>query len=94
MERFSKEQEDALQLLSSLQELDFSCFKDLHQLPAGMSNLTSLKKLTIYECPALSSLPKDGLPKSLQELNVGLCSNQQIRQECRGLEGTIPKIVL
>ncbi|XP_044446238.1 putative disease resistance protein RGA3, partial [Triticum aestivum] len=80
MERFSKEQEDALQLLSSLQELDFSCFKDLHQLPAGMSNLTSLKKLTIYECPALSSLPKDGLPKSLQELNVGLCSNQQIRQ--------------
>ncbi|KAI4969031.1 hypothetical protein ZWY2020_046361 [Hordeum vulgare] len=36
MERFSKEQEDALQILSSIQELEFSNFIDLQQLPAGL----------------------------------------------------------
>nr|UBY07307.1 NBS-LRR disease resistance protein [Dasypyrum villosum] len=92
MERFSKEQEDALQLLSSLQELEFLSFKDLQQLPAGLRNLTSLRKLSFYCCPAVSSLPNDGLPESLQELySRGSCS-KELKQYCRGLEGTIPKI--
>ncbi|KAI4969026.1 hypothetical protein ZWY2020_046356 [Hordeum vulgare] len=46
MERFSKEQEDALQLLSTLQELEFWDFQYLQQLPAGLRNLTSLKILS------------------------------------------------
>ncbi|VAH39742.1 unnamed protein product [Triticum turgidum subsp. durum] len=86
MERFSKEQEDALQLLSSLQQLHFSCFQKLQQLPAGLHNLTSLKELMIYDCPAISSLPKDGLPKSLQKLWVSNCGNQELIQQCRGLK--------
>uniref|UniRef100_A0A8R7VDJ8 AAA+ ATPase domain-containing protein n=2 Tax=Triticum urartu TaxID=4572 RepID=A0A8R7VDJ8_TRIUA len=94
MERFSKEQEDALQRLSSLQELDFCRFDDLQQLPAGLHNLTSLRKLAIYYCPAISSLPNDGLPDSLQELSVESCRNEELKQQCRGLVGTIPKIKL
>ncbi|KAM3393614.1 hypothetical protein ACQJBY_014381 [Aegilops geniculata] len=92
MERFIKEQEDALQLLSSLRELEFWDFDDLEQLPAGLRNLTSLKKLSIYSCPAVSSLPNDGLPESLQELYVGYNCSQELKQQCRGLEGTIPGI--
>ncbi|KAM3393652.1 hypothetical protein ACQJBY_014402 [Aegilops geniculata] len=93
MERFSKEQEDALHLLSSLRELEFWAFDDLEQLPAGLRNLTSLKRLAAISCPAISSLPNDGLPESLQELNVGHNCSEELKQQCRGLEGTIPKII-
>ncbi|KAE8770904.1 putative disease resistance protein RGA4 [Hordeum vulgare] len=88
MKRFSKEQEDALQLLSTLQELEFWCFKDLQQLPAGLRNLTSLKLLSVKCCPAISSLPNDALPDSLENLDVYKCS-EELKQYCRGLEGTI-----
>ncbi|KAM3373531.1 hypothetical protein ACQJBY_020146 [Aegilops geniculata] len=91
--QFSKEQEDALQLLSSLQELRFRHFNDLQQLPARLCNLTSLKILSIHDCPAISSLPNDGLPKSLQELSVRYCA-YELKQQCRGLEGTIPEIII
>ncbi|KAM3316399.1 hypothetical protein ACQJBY_034480 [Aegilops geniculata] len=93
MERFSKEQEDALQLLSSLQKLQFMHFDDLQQLPTRLRNLTSLKILSIYRCPAISSLPNDGLPKSLQELVVGYMCSEELRHHCRGLEGTIQKVI-
>ncbi|KAF7005558.1 hypothetical protein CFC21_020680 [Triticum aestivum] len=92
MERFSKEQEDALQLLSSLQQLVFCNFRDLQQLPAVLRNLTSLKKLFINGCPTVSSLPNDGLPESLQELYVGYNCSQELKQQCRGLKGAIPKV--
>ncbi|VAH53685.1 unnamed protein product [Triticum turgidum subsp. durum] len=88
LECFSKEQEDALQLLSSLYKLEFSGFHDLQQLPAGLCNLTSLKKLTI-RCPAISSLANVVLPKSVQELDVRFCCNEELKQQCRGLVGTI-----
>ncbi|KAM3392951.1 hypothetical protein ACQJBY_013887 [Aegilops geniculata] len=93
MERFSKEQEDALQLLSSLQELRFIGFKDLEQLPAGLRNLTSLEILFVNDSPAISSLPDDGLPDSLQELYVYFGS-EELKQYCRGLVGTIPEIII
>ena len=92
MQRFSKEQEDALQLLSSLQELEFKHLYDLQQVPTGLHNLTSLKVLLISSCPAISSLPNDGLPKSLEELDVRACGNQELKQQCRGLVGTIRRI--
>ncbi|MBC2899284.1 hypothetical protein CFC21_112135 [Triticum aestivum] len=87
MERFNKEQEDALQLLSSLQELEFWSFNDLQQLPAGLRNLTSLKKLSVYSCPAVLSLPNDALPDSLKMLDIFSCS-EELKQYCRGLVGT------
>ncbi|XP_037481960.1 uncharacterized protein LOC119360413 [Triticum dicoccoides] len=92
MEHFSNEQEDALQLLSSHQQLKFSNFHNIQQLPAGLRNLTCLKLLSIRVCPAISSLPSDGLPESLQELNVEFCYNQELKQQCRELVGTIPKV--
>ncbi|KAK1626237.1 hypothetical protein QYE76_000552 [Lolium multiflorum] len=73
VERFSKEQEDALQLLSSLQELRFEFFRKLQCLPAGLHRISSLKKLWIEHCQAFRSLPKDGLPCSLQYLHIWNC---------------------
>jgi hypothetical protein len=94
MECFCKDQEDAFQLLSSLQNLEFfSCHK-LEHLPAGLHMLANFKRLMVHDCPALWSLPKDGLPKSLQELNVSLCGHQELIQQCRGLVGTNPKVEL
>ena len=66
----------------------------LQHLPAGLHKLTNLKRLVVDSCPAVRSLPKDGLPKSLQELDVKYCGNEELIQQCRGLVGTIPKIRL
>ncbi|KAG2642631.1 hypothetical protein PVAP13_2KG191191 [Panicum virgatum] len=70
MERFTEEQEDALPLLTSLQQLDLShCYK-LQCLPAGLQRLTNLKRLLIPGSPDIHSLHKDGLPDSLQQLEI------------------------
>ncbi|KAF7032578.1 hypothetical protein CFC21_043736 [Triticum aestivum] len=94
IERFTKEQEDALHLLVSLQELEFWYFDKLQSLPAGLQKLINLQRLQVRSCPAVLSLPNDGLPKSLQELDVQECGNEELLQQCRGLVGTIPKILL
>jgi len=70
MERLTEEQEEALQLLTSLQQLDLShCYK-LQWLPAGLQRLTTLKRLLIPGSPDIHSLHKNGLPDSLQELEI------------------------
>ncbi|XP_048548163.1 putative disease resistance protein RGA3 [Triticum urartu] len=92
MKCFTKEQEGALHLLASLQELEFSMFDKLQSLPAGLHKLTGLKRLEVRSCPCVRSLPEDGLPESLQQLDVWLCNNEELKQQCRGLAGTIPKI--
>ncbi|KAM0851691.1 hypothetical protein ACQ4PT_052248 [Festuca glaucescens] len=73
VERFSTEQEDALQLLCSLQELRFQFFCKLQCLPTGLHRISSLKTLRIEYCQAFRSLPKDGLPCSLQHLEIYGC---------------------
>lgn len=70
-ERLTKEQEEALQLLTSLQVLCFLFGEKLQRLPAGLHKLISLKKLSIYSCTAIRSLPS--LPSSLQELQIQTC---------------------
>ncbi|KAL6843975.1 hypothetical protein ACP4OV_025648 [Aristida adscensionis] len=83
VECFKEEQEEALQLLTSLQELEFwKCYK-LQCLPAGLYKLPKLRRLKICCCRAISSLPKDGLPNSLQELAVEDCGNEELQQQCR-----------
>ena len=73
MERFTVEQDEALQLLTSLQHLPFdSCWK-LQSLPAGLHRLTSLKTLEIEFCQSIRVLHKDGLPDSLQQLRIYSC---------------------
>jgi len=94
MEHFTEEQEDSLHLLASLQQLKFNYFGKLQHLPAGLHKLTNLKRLEVDSCPAVRSLPKDVLPKSLQELDVCACDNEELIQQCRGLVGTISEIIL
>ncbi|KAM3215505.1 hypothetical protein ACQJBY_067495 [Aegilops geniculata] len=73
LECFTKEQDDALQLLISLQELEFHHFDKLQCLPAGLQRLSSLKELMIEGCDGLKSLPKGGLPSTLQNLRINCC---------------------
>lgn len=123
MERFTNEQEKALQILTFLQDLEIRKCKKLQSLPAGLSQIPSLKKLHIADCesvrwwpkdclpsslielrvqsgPAIRSLPKGDLPGSLQTLDVsdseeiasGLKNNEELKRQCRKLQGTIPII--
>ncbi|KAL6596974.1 hypothetical protein ACP70R_047108 [Stipagrostis hirtigluma subsp. patula] len=96
VERFTKEQEEALQRLTSLQSLEFNRCHELQCLPAGLCKLPKLKSLQICQCPAITELPKDGLPNSLQELYVYFCESDELEQQCRnfvlGHPGTKLKI--
>ncbi|CAL5080741.1 unnamed protein product [Urochloa decumbens] len=70
LERFTKEQAEALQLLTSLQLLDMSRCNELQCLPLGLQKLTNLKKLAIPGSAAIHSLHRDNLPDSLQKLEI------------------------
>lgn len=74
LERFTKEQEEALRLLTSLQDLSFVQITKLQHLPATLHTLASIKKLTVWSCPLLPSM-LPALPSSLQELHIGFCSS-------------------
>uniref|UniRef100_A0A453MMJ8 Uncharacterized protein n=1 Tax=Aegilops tauschii subsp. strangulata TaxID=200361 RepID=A0A453MMJ8_AEGTS len=68
MESLTEEQEKALQLLTSLQNLSFYYCKGLQSLPQGLHCLSSLKELSVIGCEEIQSLPKEGLPLSLRTL--------------------------
>jgi hypothetical protein len=80
--RLTSEQERALLLHGSLQELLFFDCLELVDLPAGLHSLPSLKTLKISDCPGISGLPNEGLPPSLEELEIGRCS-YQLAAQCR-----------
>ncbi|XBH60202.1 hypothetical protein VPH35_114830 [Triticum aestivum] len=71
-ECFSKELEDALQLLTSLQMFEFHDCDKLQCLPAGLQSLPSLMILRIELCHAFQSPRKDGVPTSLRHFNQRL----------------------
>jgi len=78
---FTEEQEQALHLLSSLRHLGFQSCYSLQSLPQGLHRLLSLKKLVIESCLEIQSLPsKEGLPTSLETLEVFLCSRKATKQ--------------
>ena len=70
MESFTEEQEKALQLLTSLQNLIFYACEGLQSLPQGLHRLSSLKELHIIGCSKIRSMPKEGLPVSLRKLEM------------------------
>nr|CAB3488308.1 unnamed protein product [Digitaria exilis] len=76
--RLTDEQERALQLLMSLQELQFENYFHLEDLPVGLYSLPSLKKLEIDNCQRISSLSEKNLPPSLEELQIRYCSKELI----------------
>ncbi|OEL36026.1 hypothetical protein BAE44_0002960, partial [Dichanthelium oligosanthes] len=91
VERFTKEQEEVLRLLTSLEKLQFRSCGKLQCLPAGLHTLPKLKALYIYSCPAIrSQLKVDDLPKSLQVLDVQDSKSNKLRRQCRKFIGTIP----
>ncbi|XP_022684147.1 putative disease resistance protein RGA3 isoform X2 [Setaria italica] len=73
VERFTKEQEETLQLLTSLEGIRFWWCDKLQCLPAGLHKLPNLKRLNIDTCKAICSLPKECLPNSLQKLVIRGC---------------------
>uniref|UniRef100_A0A0E0E3D9 R13L1/DRL21-like LRR repeat region domain-containing protein n=1 Tax=Oryza meridionalis TaxID=40149 RepID=A0A0E0E3D9_9ORYZ len=89
VERFTKEQNMALQLLSSLEVPIFVQCSKLQSLPAGLHRLTSLKRLEIAYCPNIRSLPKGGFPSSLEVLHVYESQSEELKRQCRKLKGTI-----
>jgi hypothetical protein len=93
LERFTKEQEEALQLLTSLEELRIEDCDKLQCLPAGLHRLPNLKLLSIYSCPAISSLPEDGLPSSLEFLGIYWC-NEELKQQCVEFVQSHPQMTL
>ena len=82
--RLPDEEERALQLLTSLQELEFVGYCELSDLPVGLHSLLSLKRLEISDCPSISRLPERGLPPSLEKLEVHYCS-MELTEQCRML---------
>lgn len=94
VECFTKEQEEAIQLLTSLQDLQFECYDKLQCLPAGLHRLTNLKRLMIMKCPSIQSLPKDGLPSSLKLLYFIVRDNEKLVKQCKKLKKTNPEIEL
>jgi hypothetical protein len=77
-ENFTKEQDEALQLLTSLESLDFYHCRALHVINIrGPQNIISL--------------PKEGLPDSLRQLYIGECCTE-IYEACQQLKGTRPDI--
>ncbi|CAD6262171.1 unnamed protein product [Miscanthus lutarioriparius] len=83
VDRFTKEQADALRLLTSLEEITFCGCHKLQGLPAGLQGLRNLQRLNIWSCWAIRWLPKDCLPSSLQELNISDCpAIQSLPKDC------------
>uniref|UniRef100_K3Y4P7 AAA+ ATPase domain-containing protein n=1 Tax=Setaria italica TaxID=4555 RepID=K3Y4P7_SETIT len=92
VERFTKEQEEALQLLTSLESIEFWFSNKLQCLPAGLHRLPNLKRLVIIDCQAIGSL-QDGLPGSLLELVICDCQGiRSIHKEC--LPNSLQKLVI
>ncbi|CAD6264772.1 unnamed protein product [Miscanthus lutarioriparius] len=90
-EKFTEEQDEALQLLTSLRILWFDNCRALRSLPQGLHRLPSLQELRILGTQKIRSLPKEGLPDSLRRLHISDCC-AEIYEECQKLRGTRPDI--
>jgi hypothetical protein len=90
-ENFTKEQDEALQLLTSLESLDFYHCRALQSLPQGLHRLPSLQDIGISGRQNIRSLPKEGLPDSLRQLHIYNCC-AEIYEACQQLKGTRPDI--
>ncbi|XP_062218776.1 putative disease resistance protein RGA4 [Phragmites australis] len=90
-ESFTEEQDEALQFLTSLREMHISDCRALQSLPQGLHCLSSLEGLYVLGSPKIRSLPKKGLPDSLQFLYIYDCC-AELYEECQKLRGTRPDI--
>ncbi|KAG0519926.1 hypothetical protein BDA96_08G028800 [Sorghum bicolor] len=91
IEKLTEEQDEALQLLTSLQGLWFNNCRALQSLPQGLHRLPSLQELYIRGTQKIRSLPKEDLPDSLRLLYIDNCC-PEIYEACQKLKGTRPDI--
>ncbi|VAI82279.1 unnamed protein product [Triticum turgidum subsp. durum] len=91
MESFTEEQEKALQLLTSLQNLTFFRCSVLQSLPQGLHRLSSLKELRVLWCVEIRSMPKEGLPVSLRELHM-IGSSAEVNKQIEKIKRTNPDL--
>ncbi|OAY83665.1 putative disease resistance protein [Ananas comosus] len=82
-ESFSSDEEQVFRHLTSFNCLSFrSC--SIKSLPNNLKSLSSLRSLSIIDCPNITSLPD--LPRSLSELNLQLC-NPVLKRRCHKPHG-------
>uniref|UniRef100_A0A0D9XZC2 AAA+ ATPase domain-containing protein n=1 Tax=Leersia perrieri TaxID=77586 RepID=A0A0D9XZC2_9ORYZ len=77
-------------LPDSLQELDIDdcrAIRFLDRLPS------SLQELRIGNCGTINPLPKDGIPNTLRQIDVSCSGNEELKNQCEKLKGTIPIIM-
>uniref|UniRef100_A0A0E0MEG8 AAA+ ATPase domain-containing protein n=1 Tax=Oryza punctata TaxID=4537 RepID=A0A0E0MEG8_ORYPU len=86
---FTREQEEVLKLITSLHKLWFVGNEKLQSLPASLHGLQNLKILEISECPAITSLPSNGFPNTLQKIKVDRGCSEELQHQCILLEGAI-----
>ncbi|KAG8646207.1 hypothetical protein MANES_10G133695v8 [Manihot esculenta] len=65
--------DDGFLLPTSLTYLCIWGFKNLKSISRGIQKLTSLEKLSIWWCPKLQSFPAEGLPATLECLEILSC---------------------
>jgi hypothetical protein len=87
----TEDEEESLQLLTSLQVLELHDCPGLRSLPQGLHSLSSLRKLKVLRCPEIQSLPKGGLPSSLSEISVQECSTE-LHEQVNKLRETHPEL--
>ncbi|KAI5341997.1 hypothetical protein L3X38_009872 [Prunus dulcis] len=88
-----REMEMEILLPESLSNLSIVGFPNLKKLSSkGFQFLTSLQSLRLWDCPKLASIPVEGLPISLRELEIIRCP--LLKDKCQpGSKGRyLPKI--
>jgi hypothetical protein len=75
--------------LPTVNSEDQNVVLDSSSLPHGLHSLSSLRKLKVYERPEIRSLPKGGLPSSLDKIKVCMCS-VELHEQVNKLEETNP----
>ncbi|XP_066164137.1 uncharacterized protein [Oryza sativa Japonica Group] len=90
MESFTETQEEALQLLTSLQCLGFYVCPRLQSLPEGLHRLSSLRELIIHKCPEIRALPKEGFPASLRYVFAYEGISVDLKDQLKKLKASTP----
>ncbi|XP_039113708.1 putative disease resistance protein RGA3 [Dioscorea cayenensis subsp. rotundata] len=63
----------SIEEMPMLYEIDIRSCQDLASMPPWLHRLPLLKNLRIHKCPKFDSLPEDGLPSSLETLEIIEC---------------------
>lgn len=87
MESLTEEEENALQLLTSLQKLEFYECPGLPSLPQRLHSVSSLRTLQVFYCPEIRSLPEEGINTSLREITIMECS-PELKEQAKKLKRT------